>query len=296
MTGIQNEPKPMPRTMPKHIKRFGVYKKIHQDIYRHNKNCTLIVVGQTGSGKSYVAQRIAYDLDPTFTIEERVVYTAEQFLNLLASKKLSRGKVIIFDEIVHEEGGDSRSSLSKSNKILSYVASTYRTLGLIVIFVLPSLLQLDKNLRTISVTAVIRTHSIDFRRGLCRVKFWWNDLNPMFGKAYLKSTHLTVDGVNKKVKYYLFAKPPKHFIEAYEIKKKNFVLGKLQDWSRTLGKEDLLVRAKTMKELVSEIAKDKNKFYINGVVSSEKIMSEFNIGRNKADSIARLIRLSPPQT
>ncbi len=275
--------------MPRHIKRFSVYKKIHQDVYRHNKNCTIIIVGQTGSGKSYVAQRIAYDLDPTFNIEERVVYTAEQFLNLLASGKLHRGNVVIFDEIVHEEGGDSRSSLSKSNKILSYVASTYRTLGLIVIFVLPSLTQLDKNLRTISVTAVIRTQSIDFRRSLCRVKFWWNDLNPMFGKSYLKATHLTVDGLNKKVKYYLFAKPPARFILDYEGKKNAFVHLKLWQWSKTLGKNESVVRKKSIKDLVVEIRADKKKFCINGVVAYEKIMAEFEIGRGKAESIVRLL-------
>lgn len=277
--------------MPPHIKAFSVYRKIHQDIYNHNKNCTIIVVGQTGSGKSYVAQRIAYDLDPSFNIEERVVYTAEQFLNLLASGKLKRGNVIIFDEIVHEEGGDSRSSLSKSNKILSYVASTYRTLGLIVIFVLPSLLQLDKNLRTISVTAVIRTQSIDFRRELCRVKFWWNDLNPMFGKAYLKSTHLTIGGANKKVKYYMFAKPPERFTVAYEKKKNAFVRGKLADWSRTLGKDETAVHKKSVKELVAEIKADPKRFSIDGVISKAKIASELNVGIDKSYTLANLARL-----
>ena len=108
--------------MPKAFNSFIPYRKIYTDVYKKNKNAGIIVIGQTGSGKSFVALKIAQDLDPNFTVQERVVYTASDFLSLLAHGNLPRGSVIIFDEVAHDEGADSRSSLSQNNKIMSYVA------------------------------------------------------------------------------------------------------------------------------------------------------------------------------
>lgn len=283
------------KKMPLAYKDFFFYLNIYRDVYKKNKNAGIIIIGQTGSGKSYVALRIAQDLDPTFNIAERVVYSAKDFLNLLANKNLPRGSVIVFDEVAHDEGADSRSSLSKNNKIMSYVATTYRNKGLIVIFVLPALTQLDKNLRAISISAVLKTQRIDFKRKLCCVQFFWNDLNSWFGKAYMKKGIVKVGFDVKKVKNVYFGKPSKALTKEYDKKKNEFVDSNVKRWNARYNEDEYApskVVKSSIQDLANVIVRDSSKFSREGRVLPSLIMDEFNIGMGKAKEVARLVRLS----
>ena len=53
-----------------------------QKIYKRNKNFVMLFVGQTGSGKSYSALRLAEMLDDTFDIN-RVKFKAKDFMNTI---------------------------------------------------------------------------------------------------------------------------------------------------------------------------------------------------------------------
>jgi ABC-type dipeptide/oligopeptide/nickel transport system ATPase component len=206
----------MNQKVPKHISNFFLYRKWSRDIRVHEKCLGLIVVGKTGSGKSWLALRIAADLDPTFDAATRVVYTAEDFMRLVAYGKLKRGQAIIFDELAHAEGGDSRASMSRTNRLLSGIVSTYRQMGLIVIFVLPTLTQLDKNLRMISIDGYFEIISIDHKNKETICSFKQNDLNVIMGKSYSKLPIVTLeDGSVKKVKAFRFPAPPMNLVKVY---------------------------------------------------------------------------------
>ncbi len=224
-----------------------------------------------------------------------MVYSAKDFLNLLANKNLPRGSVIVFDEVAHDEGADSRSSLSKSNKIMSYVATTYRNKGLIVIFVLPTLTQLDKNLRAISVSAILKTQRIDYKRKLCCVQFFWNDLNSWFGKAYMKKGIVKEGFDTKKVRHIFFGKPSSSFTREYDKLKDKFVDDNVKRWNARFNENaanDIPVVKKSLQDLAKVVSGDLDKFSREGRVLPSLVMDEFKIGMGKAKEIARLVRLS----
>lgn len=56
----------------------------------------VVVVGEAGIGKSYMAIQLAQNLDPKMTVDQ-VVFTYKEYLDVLMQKK-SKGKPIVFDE------------------------------------------------------------------------------------------------------------------------------------------------------------------------------------------------------
>lgn len=132
---------------------------------RHNKNCIMIVVGDTGSGKSYAALRLAELLDPNFDVT-RIAFRGHSFLNLLRSD-MPKGSVIIFDE-----GGvewQSRNFMSFLNKALSYALQTVRFKNHIIILTVPDISFIDAQGRRL-VHLILQTTGISRKNNLCFLK------------------------------------------------------------------------------------------------------------------------------
>jgi len=70
---------------------------IQTRLLKLNKNFLACCVGPPGSGKSFAMMRIAEILDPEFNID-RVVFSSEQFRQLLNSGTLKPGSFIVWDE------------------------------------------------------------------------------------------------------------------------------------------------------------------------------------------------------
>lgn len=107
-----------------------------------NKNCIIVIVGETGGGKSYSALRLGEVLDPKFDIN-RVAFNAEEFLRLLekSKKELPRGSVILFDE--SGVAFQARNFMSLINKSLSYALQTCRFKNHIIILTVPDMKFID---------------------------------------------------------------------------------------------------------------------------------------------------------
>ena len=275
--------------MPKVVSNFFLYKKIWNDVRRRDKSAGFIIVGQTGSGKSWLGLRIAQDLDPTFDPSTRVVYTAEQFMQLVAYGKLKRGQVIIFDELAHTEGGDSRASMSRTNRLLGSIVSTYRQKGLIVIFILPMITQLDKNLRMVSITGYFKIISIDYEHKQTIAAYYNNDLNVVLGKSYNKTPIIKKPNGNLvKVRSFRFDAPSMDLVKVYKKKKMEFV-----DYiARKAADENSAVvvsKPKSIKELADIVSKDKDSYSINGVLDKSLIQAKLEIGREKANTVFKYV-------
>jgi len=106
---------------------------------KHNKNCIIAIVGETGSGKSYASLRLAEQLDPKFNVN-RIAFKAEEFLNLL-EQDLPSGSAIVFDE--SGVAWQSRNFMSFMNKALSYALQTVRFKNHYLILTVPDLSFID---------------------------------------------------------------------------------------------------------------------------------------------------------
>ena len=110
-----------------------------------NQNFILLIVGPTGSGKSYSAMELARDMDPGFTVD-RVVFNPEDFIRV-TKQGLAPGSVIMWDEV--GVGLSSREWYSIQNKMIAYVLETFRRDRLILIMTTPNIVFIDKKVRAL---------------------------------------------------------------------------------------------------------------------------------------------------
>jgi len=240
-------------------------------IVRLNKNLLIIIVGATGSGKSFCALTIAKMIDPTFTVKERVVFNVEDFMKLLNSGKLKKGNVIIWDEA--GVGLPAREWYSISNKAINYVFQTFRHLNLCVIFTTPSFEYIDKQTR-ILFHVVIETVKIMFNKNQEIVKVKENKYNPTFGKPYKQ--YYWVKGVKKERTN--IGKPTKQMIKEYEELKKEFSKVLREDVEKDVRIAKASERHKRLTDAeIMKTIKDENLELV-----AYTLQFKFNIGKDRA--------------
>ena len=226
----------MTEAIPEHIKNNFLYHEIHKRCQIENKNFTLLVAGQVGCGKSYSALRIAQDMDKTFDIT-RVCFSVSELLALMDEGKLKKGSAIIMDEASgSEENIDSRSFMSTENRIMSFVATTCRALNLFVIYITPSVRQIDLRVRSIGVGGTLILKKVYREHGYTRGEFYWQTFNARSGKIYTPKPRLydTKTGKRTLVDYVLIPKPSEELIKTYEQKKSSFIQDNLKRWRQQL--------------------------------------------------------------
>ena len=186
---------------------------IYNRLHRENRNFLAAIVGPTGSGKSYSALRLAETIDPNFSIE-RVVFTPEEFMDLLNSKTLKKGSAIVFDE--GGVGMNSRNFMSNTNRALHYTAQTFRSMNYLVCFVAPDYSFMDVGLRKLA-HVLIETISIDYERERVRTRPLMIQNNPQSGKIYLKYPRVR-DSNNRilAITKLWFSKPSPELLKEYE--------------------------------------------------------------------------------
>lgn len=108
---------------------------------RNNQNVVCAICGETGSGKSYSALRLAELTDPLFT-SARVCFTVPEFLNALESAP--ENSAIIFDE---SQEWNARRSMSRKNVQMSEIMAMMRFRKVNVFFTAPSIQMIDVNAR-----------------------------------------------------------------------------------------------------------------------------------------------------
>lgn len=105
------------------------------------------VVGQPGVGKSNAGIDIAVSVDPTFTLEERYVYDLLPFMEWLSEhwSTLKPGMCFLLDEATNLI--NNRDWQDKVNKYFIQFLEMFRSLGLILILILPTKERFDVYLR-----------------------------------------------------------------------------------------------------------------------------------------------------
>lgn len=164
-------------------------KEILERVWKKNKNVLIVIVGGTGSGKSYTALRLAYELDPTFshkTLRQRLAYKPDHFFDIVNSG-LVKGQAMIIDE-----GGvaqDAREWHSFNNKAINQILETFRHENLFVIFAVPALKYIDVGARRL-FHYYLEALDVDINRRLNKAKIYVFQYNPLLDKTYQKNFHI----------------------------------------------------------------------------------------------------------
>jgi ABC-type dipeptide/oligopeptide/nickel transport system ATPase component len=160
-----------------------IVQRIKDRLLKQNKNVLIMIVGSTGSGKSYSAIKLAQTINPNFDVKVHLVFSGRDFIKLLNSGTLKRGDVICWDEA--GVGIGARNWSTDENKKAVEVLQTFRHLNLCVIFTCPDVRFVDINVRRL-YHWLFETVSIDYKNNLCKLKPLTIQVNYRFGKEYYK--------------------------------------------------------------------------------------------------------------
>ena len=193
---------------------------VQKRLQRYNQNWLCVITGQTGTGKSWSALRIAESIDPTFNIK-RVVFTPEDLMKLLNEGDLQKGNAIVFDEA--GVGIPAKEWYTIQNKVVNYILQTFRHRNLAVIFTVPSLSFIDKGARKL-FHAYIETNIIDREKGLVNCKWFEMIDSSRFEKTYFKYPVVHENGFTKRLNSMNIGLPSEAMIKKYEEKKLDFAV------------------------------------------------------------------------
>lgn len=202
---------------PKYSKNYLV-EFIKTRVLDYNKNFMGICCGPTGSGKTYSMIRLGELIDPDFKITN-IVFTVKEFIELLNSKTLKRGAVILFDEA--GTGINKKQWFSVSNKLFNYILQTFRYMNYVVIFTTPNLSFIDSDSVKL-FHCYLETTKIDQVRKVSYVKPKMIKTSHNGGKTYFKFMRLIENGVVNVIGETELKLANKELLTQYEEKKRIF--------------------------------------------------------------------------
>ena len=199
--------------------------------FKNNKNWVAGIVGSCGSGKSWAALKIAYDLSKKqgfdFSVDQ-VCFTSKEFYKLVEKRmnnELPPGSFVVLDEsAVVLDADKSRSDDDVSG--MKHVLETFRKYQLGLILTIPSNVNFVQKKGRQLLDTVFIMRDIRHSQGISVAKVHWLQTNEMSGKIY--SHNLTDSDNNTELAAFLIHKPPADLIEAYEAKKDAFAKNLLQ--------------------------------------------------------------------
>lgn len=204
---------------------MGLIDSILNTVLKYNMDMTIAFLGSKGSGKSYACLRCAELLDPDFDPSTNVVFSTEDFIQLVSNrgdKKLKRGAVVIFEEIgVNVE---ARRFFTDDNINLSHILETFRTNNLIVLMNTPDQSFTDAKLRKL-FDFVVEMNGILHKREVSYGSIKIVQNNPVLGRTYYKHKRGIKDGEFTKVKSIVFSIPTKKTRDFYEKARTKFKEG-----------------------------------------------------------------------
>ena len=132
-----------------------------KEVIQKDWDMVFIIDGIEGSGKSVLAQQIAFFLDSTLTID-RVVFTPQEFTDAIV--KAGKYQAIIYDEAYR--GLSSRQAMSQVNKALVSMMAEIRQKNLYIFIVIPCFFELDKYMALWRSRALLHVYTGEkFKRG-----------------------------------------------------------------------------------------------------------------------------------
>lgn len=222
---------------------------IWREIWWKNSNFILVVNGMPGRGKSKFAQYVMWscDRDPT-TGRPRA-----SLLNWTTSKQMfaqavdrcsgDRGRAICWEEPniggVARGGTNARRFMSNDNLQISTLFQTFRHNNHLIILTLPAKASFDSQAREVAHAVVNVLHN---NGEYSTSQFYTLDMNPIFGKTYIKNLKFLRDGRLKTLRQIYCGLPPESFGKLCDEK---------SDWAKRDWRKQI---AETNKPISKELA------------------------------------------
>lgn len=175
-------------------KEFYIEKRLAQNLdimnqaIREDWDVIGLIDGYEGCGKSTLAFQICAYMDKTFN-NSRVVFTPKEFTDAIL--KAEKYTAIVYDEA--RRGLNARRSMSEVNVALTNMLAEIRQKNLIVLIILPSFFDLDKNIACWRTKFLVHVYTNGYKeRG--------------FFKFYGQKRKKTLYMLGKK--HYLYKYPP----------------------------------------------------------------------------------------
>lgn len=203
-------------------------RKLHNRIFNKNKNALVVVVGETGSGKSYSVIGLMIGLylyrHGKMPTDEYIVdhckFRALDFMKAMNTKELQRGEAWLWDEAGIDAG--SKEHATNKNKILSWYAQTCRNQHQIIFFTLPTLSMLDSNIRKM-IHFYLESCGIDMKRKMSIIKPLRMQYNTRMDKIYYHKVAIpSLDGGMNVITLAGIPKMSDSLMKLYEEKKSKF--------------------------------------------------------------------------
>lgn len=199
--------------------------------FQHNKNWVAGFVGSCGSGKSWAAIKLAYDLSKRQGFEfkvEQICFSAKEFYQLVQKRmnnEIPAGSFIVLDEsAVVLDADKSRADDDVSG--MKHILETFRKYQLGLILTIPSNINFVQKKGRQLLDTVFIMREIRHSQGISVCKVHWLQTNEMSGRIY--SHNLTDSEDNAELAAFLIHKPPAELVAAYEAKKDAFAKDLLQ--------------------------------------------------------------------
>ena len=261
---------------------------IRKRLVEKNENYMMVFVGKPGSGKSYGAIEFASNVDPTFKVRERLVFTAEDFMKVINSD-LPPGSAIIWDECGVDL--DNRSWYSVLNKMVSWVLQTFRHKNYLVIFTIPQKQFVDSKERDLFYTQV---EMVTKKGKSYSVGKWLNiKKDQRTNKTYYYYPQIKLKERVVKVKRVRFSMIHKATAKAYERMKQDFTAELNRKTEEKLNEIKMKEQEKKMtkRDMVALIKKEPEKFKNEkGNWESALIQYHLDIGRLMSENIVKILK------
>ncbi|MHB8544870.1 MAG: P-loop NTPase family protein [Leptospirales bacterium] len=193
---------------------------------KKNRNLIALFVGDTGSGKSYSAIRLAERVDPTFSAD-RIVFTVKDLLALVNSG-LPKGAVIVFDDA--GLGINARLWQEMSARIFGMLTQGFRYKHILIFITVPDESFIERQSRRL---VHIRFESTDVQ-GMMKMKLLSrNVFDPERPLAKFPKIRRGISEI--KVMMVKFRLPSKELAEKYETKKNEYMESKFREFQEQLN-------------------------------------------------------------
>ena len=253
---------------------------------KKNKNVIMVINGGTGSGKTYAALELAFEVSElnktNFNVKDNVAFNVVDLLkHTMLPQNQKPGTCFVFEEVGAVGGGaSSREWQSKTNKFFFSFMQTTRHRNQILIMTCPHFSFLEKGARSL-VHMQMETQRINFEKGICYLKPFCIQVNSRTGMFYFKYLRVKYDGQRYKFNIWEAKLPPKDMLDDYEVVKTKF--------TSALNKE-IIRKEKPEYRVKSKIDKGKLKELLDKKCSKKEIARIFGCNVRTVFAMLKIMR------